>query len=158
MAGNWNYNSTDNGGLNLKAEDAALGIADPYTAAKTLAAQTIPLSVPAADVGIGDIQGELLPTGEWLKISARAAGTPTTTGDMTDPINIAITAVALCGSKAGVIAADKWAKFLQLLAALQSVGDVSQATYDTINGLAVMTAPKFQPAPTTGDIQTARAQ
>jgi hypothetical protein len=148
----------------LKAADAALGVADLTAAADALAAQTVTLTVPAASVSVAVVHGILLlaQTGDWLLIESRAAetfsaGFPSSPAANDAAIAAARLAVTLAASKVDSIAPEAWADFLAQLDVLHTANVVAQATRDAIAALGSLTASRFQPAPTAGDVQTARA-
>lgn len=143
----------------VKAADAALNPAqaDPALAAAALNAQTTALAQPASDIGLGDIQGVLLLSGDWLKIQTEAAKSGAT-GATTDPITLSILAIQLVQSKAATVAAANWTSFVGMLQVLEANSVVSSASLTAIQALATMTVPTWQPALLAGDVQTARAQ
>ena len=142
----------------LKAAYTALSPApaDDAAAAATLNAQTVTLTQPAADVGLGDIQGVLLLSGDWLKIVGRSKGAASSAA-LTDPVNVAQLAVALVEGKAATVGAANWNSFLGMLQVLVGSADVQQNTYNQVAALAPLTVAKWQPAVTALDVQAAKA-
>jgi hypothetical protein len=156
----WTYNE-------LKQADAALdpAQASASAAAAALNAQTTTLTTPVASVSVGIIHGALLlaPTGDWLKIEALSqqsysSSYPSAPTAEDAAINAAKLAIVLASSKVDSINPPHWTGFMSQLQVLVTAGAVAQDTYDQISALAPMTIPRWQPAVTAGDVQTARSQ
>lgn len=122
-------------------------------AVATLNAQTTPLTQPQNSVDIGEIQGVLLLSGDWLKIQTEAA--KVATGALNDPPTLAQLAIQVVQGKAQSVTPPNWATFLQMLGVLQAAGVVSSTSYTAIAALAPLTAPTWQPPVQIGDLQTA---
>lgn len=153
--------------LVIKAADAALNppIPDITAAAAALNAQTTTLTQPVAAVSVATVHGILLlsPTGDWLRVEARAAlafssGYPTSPVASDAPIAAAKLAVILSTSKVDSVDPLHWAGFLAQLNILVSAGDISTTSLTEIESLAPLTVAMWQPSLTAGDIQTARMQ
>lgn len=139
--------------LAVKEADAALGIEDPADAAAALNAQTETVTVA---VQTNDMREVLWPPLEYAELVLLSQERDF---DVTprDTVKQAITARSVLDS-GGSIAADDATQWDQVTADLRELGVVSTASTDALAALRTAAAPVWQPALTSGDIQTAREQ
>lgn len=138
----------------LKAADAALGIDDPASAAETLQARRITV---VRDISCTDARSVLFATGEYGALVLLSRQNPSDTVPAT-LIAAAITAVATLDNASVIEATDpaKWQAVQTMLGAFVQAQAVSPASRDTLLGMREVEVPTFEPAPTAGDVQTAR--
>lgn len=152
----------------LKAAVLALSPApaDDQAAADAINAQTVqasPADFPAAFAfNVLDASA----TADWFKVVQRSkqalsgSATPTAADMAVLAASAAVALMQVPGETVRASDTTTWARFTASLAALQAVGDVSAASVSAITALATPspTAPKWVPAVTSGDVQTAKAQ
>lgn len=100
-------------------------------------------------------------TGDWSRIVARSRQVPAVPPATATDSAILAAINAVESADADVIDptnSAEWTAFQNGLSALQAAGDLASATVSAIQALTSVTGPKWVPAVTPGDVQTAEAQ
>lgn len=145
----------------LKAADAALGIADPGAAAAALAAQTVTLTGQPFPWSAAVVVAQESVNFSWSRIQARSKQTATLPPSTATDYAILAALSAISTPLDRVIDPSNtvaWQTLLGGMQALVGIGDMIAADVTAIEALGTQVVPTWQPAPTAGDLQTARAQ
>lgn len=141
----------------LKAADAELGIEDPAEAAAALAAQTTTTFV---DVPTAVAREVVYVSGEWIFVREKGKETTLASAKAKDPSGAAQLLVDVLSTTTVLELSDatKRATAEEVVDTLLLDGAISDATAAAWRAMWVREVPVWNPAPTAGDIQTAREQ